>query len=230
MSRKVVLSGDPPVEITLRSSARMRRISLRVSRTDGAVTLSHPSWTSAEDALAFARTKADWIRRTLVAASPAAALRFGGMVPVAGVARRIVPGTGRAAVLGPETIALPGAEGEIARRLATHLRLWARDALAQACDRHAETVGRSYSALVLRDTRSRWGSCSAEGRLMFSWRLAMAPPAVLDYVAAHEVAHLVRMDHSAAFWRVVARLCPQYVHHRAWLRREGPGLMSIRFE
>jgi predicted metal-dependent hydrolase len=155
MSRKVVLSGDPPVEITLRSSARMRRISLRVSRTDGAVTLSHPSWTSAEDALAFARTKSDWIRRTLVATAPAHELRFGGSVPVAGVARRIVQGAGRAAVLGAETIALPGDEGDIARRLATYLRLWARDAW-----RRPATGMRTLS-----DGRIRRWSCATRGRV-----------------------------------------------------------------
>lgn len=229
MSRKVILTGTPPVEITLRASARARRLSLRVSRTDGAVTLSHPSWTKAEDALAFAQSQADWIRRTLEAAPQPRPLCFGGVVPVAGLPRRIVPAAGRTTILGEDTIALPCAETAIARRLATVLRLRARDALAEACDRHAHAVGRKYSALVLRDTRSRWGSCSSEGRLMFSWRLAMAPPAVLDYVAAHEVAHLVRMDHSTAFWKVVADLCPGHVGHRAWLRREGPALMAIRF-
>jgi predicted metal-dependent hydrolase len=229
MSRKVILAGHPPVEVTLRPSPRARRLSLRVSRTDGAVTLSHPSWTNAEDALAFAQSQADWIRRTLEAAPPPAPLCYGGHIPVAGLPRRIEPAQGRTTVLDEETIALPGREADITRRLATVLRLRARDALAEACDRHSAAVGRRYSALVLRDTRSRWGSCSAEGRLMFSWRLAMAPPEVLDYVAAHEVAHLVRMDHSVAFWRVVADLCPGYAGHRAWLRRDGPALMAIRF-
>jgi predicted metal-dependent hydrolase len=229
MARQVVLSGDPPVTITLRPSARARRISLRVSRSDGAVTLSHPSWTSEGEALAFARSKSDWIRRTLETASPPAALRFGASLPIAGTLRRIDPAPGRVPVLTDTTIALPGGEADIPRRLAHLLRLRARDALAAACDRHAAAVGRRYTALVLRDTRSRWGSCSAEGRLMFSWRLAMAPPAVLDYVAAHEVAHLVRMDHSPAFWRVVADLCPDHARLRAWLRRDGSALMAFRF-
>ncbi|MCU0907748.1 MAG: M48 family metallopeptidase [Rhodobacteraceae bacterium] len=228
-ARTVVLSGDPPVEITLRPSARARRISLRVSRSDGAVTLSHPSWTSADEALAFARSKSDWLRRTLETAPRPATLGFGDMVPVAGRLHRIVPAPGRVPVLADDTLALPGVAADVPRRLAQLLRLRARDALAGACDRHAAAVGRRYSALVLRDTRSRWGSCSAEGRLMFSWRLAMAPPTVLDYVAAHEVAHLVRMDHSAAFWKVVAGLCPAYPTHRAWLRRDGSALMAIRF-
>jgi len=229
MAHTVLLSGDPPITITLRPLSRARRISLRVSRSDGAVTVSHPSWTSADEALAFARSKSDWIRRTLETAASPAVLRFGACVPVAGTMRRIEPAPGRVPVLTDTTVALPGAEADIARRLAQLLRLRARDALAAACDARAAAVGRRYTALVLRDTRSRWGSCSAEGRLMFSWRLAMAPPAVLDYVAAHEVAHLVRMDHSAAFWRVVADLCPAYAIHRAWLRRDGSALMAFRF-
>jgi predicted metal-dependent hydrolase len=90
-----------------------------------------------------------------------------------------------------------------------------------ACDRHAAALGRQPRALSLRDTRSRWGSCTHDGRLMFSWRLAMAPPEVLDYVAAHEVAHLAHMDHSPAFWAATARLMPDYARHRAWLRAHG---------
>jgi predicted metal-dependent hydrolase len=78
--------------------------------------------------------------------------------------------------------------------------------------------------ISLRDTRSRWGSCSAEGRLMYSWRLIMAPPSVLDYVAAHEVAHLVQMNHSEAFWAVVQGLYPGWQRQRDWLRHQGGAL------
>ena len=86
-----------------------------------------------------------------------------------------------------------------------------------------------FTALALRDTRSRWGSCTHEGRLMYSWRLAMAPPEVLDYVAAHEVAHLAHMDHSPRFWAAVATLMPGYAPRRAWLRRNGADLMAWSF-
>jgi len=81
-----------------------------------------------------------------------------------------------------------------------------------------------------RDTRSRWGSCTAQGRLMFCWRLAMAPTVVQDYVAAHEAAHLVHMDHSRAYWGAVARIMPDYAHHRAWLRSHGAALHGYRFD
>src|SRR5690606_4279045 len=109
------------------------------------------------------------------------------------------------------------------------LKTVARDRLATASDRYAVALGRPYGRLTLRDTRSRWGSCSAAGDLMYSWRLVMAPAEVLDYVAAHEVAHLAEMNHSPAFWDVVARLCPDYRRHRTWLRANGGALHRVRF-
>ncbi|TGN54246.1 DUF45 domain-containing protein, partial [Paracoccus liaowanqingii] len=101
--------------------------------------------------------------------------------------------------------------------------------LRAACDGFSARLGRPYRAIVLRDTRSRWGSCTQDGRLMFSWRLAMAPPLVLDYVAAHEVAHLAHMDHSARFWAQTEALMPGHAPHRAWLRAQGGDLMLWRF-
>ena len=91
-------------------------------------------------------------------------------------------------------------------------------------------LGRRAVSVSLRDTRSRWGSCSAQGRLSFSWRLAMAPPEVLDYVAGHEAAHLVEMSHGQRYWEVVERIMPDYRRHRAWLKREGRKLHGFRFE
>ena len=110
------------------------------------------------------------------------------------------------------------------------LRTRARDALVAASDRYAGLIGRQYSRLTLRDTRSRWGSCSSTGALMYSWRLIMAPPEVLDYVAAHEVAHLAQMNHGPAFWALVEELMPDYAPRRAWLRDHGDRLHALRFD
>jgi predicted metal-dependent hydrolase len=100
----------------------------------------------------------------------------------------------------------------------------ARADLTAASTRHAAAVGREISRITIRDVRSRWGSCSASGRLSFSWRIVMAPPWVIDYLAAHEVAHLVHLDHSHRFWSLVAELCPGYAAARQWLRRHGAEL------
>ncbi len=115
-------------------------------------------------------------------------------------------------------------------QLKAFLKTRARDALAAPVAHYAGILGQEVHRITLRDTRSRWGSCTAQGHLMFSWRLVMAPPEVLDYVAAHEVAHLVEMNHSARFWAVVARLRPDYQTQRDWLRREGAGLHRVMFD
>jgi len=223
------LPGDPPIPLVLRRSARARRFSLRVSRLDGRVTLTLPARAAEAEALAFARSRADWLRRALADRPAARPVAAGDWLPVEGRPRRLMPGPGRSVRLDADTLWLPGDPAQTGRRAAAFLRTLARDRLALACDRHAARLGRRPAALVLRDTRSRWGSCTAGGRLMFNWRLAMAPPAVLDYVAAHEVAHLAQMNHSPAFWAVVEMLLPDHAAARRWLRAEGAALHAWRF-
>ncbi|WP_151719980.1 M48 family metallopeptidase [Gemmobacter serpentinus] len=224
------LPGQMPIEITLRRSARARRFSLRVSRLDGRVTLSIPTRAREADALAFARAQEAWLRRALIAVPPEDLPAFGGSLPVEGVARRLLPGTGRAPKLEAEALLVPGDPAQLGRRLAAFLKTLARDRLAAASDHYATLLGRPYTSLSLRDTRSRWGSCTHDGRLMYSWRLIMAPPQVLDYVCAHEVAHLAQMNHSPAFWAEVARLMPDYEVPRRWLKAKGQALHAIRFD
>jgi predicted metal-dependent hydrolase len=224
-----VLPGNPPVALTLRRSARARRISLRVSGLDGRVTLTLPRGVAEDEALAFARDKAGWLRRQLGKRPEEVAVAAGADIPVEGRMLALVPGRGRAIRQAGDTLLVPGPEETVAARLRAWLKTRARERLAAASDRHAATLGRPYARLTLRDTRSRWGSCSAAGGLMYSWRLVMAPPEVLDYVAAHEVAHLAEMNHSPAFWAIVARLCPGYAAPRRWLRENGAALHRYRF-
>ncbi|MFB2531095.1 M48 family metallopeptidase [Paracoccus sp. p3-h83] len=222
------LPTDPPLELTLRRSARARRFSLRVSRLDGRVMLTLPTRASEAEALAFARSKADWLRQMQAAAPVGRYLADGQMLPVEGVARRLTPAPLRVPRIEGEALLVPAGRdpGPVVQ---AWLRQLARTRLIAACDRHAARLGRRIAAVSLRDTRSRWGSCTHDGRLMFSWRLILAPPEVLDYVAAHEVAHLAEMNHSPAFWAVVARLMPDYARHRDWLRRHGAGLHAWQF-
>ena len=224
------LPGNPPVSLTLRRSARARRLSLRVSGIDGSVTLTVPRGVSEREALGFARDKGDWLRRTLQRQDPATEVGLGTLLPVEGVARRLVPGTGRAVTLAPDTLHVPGAPETAPARVQAWLRQLARSRLVAASEGHAESLGLRFSRITLRDTRSRWGSCTADGALMYSWRLIMAPPEVLDYVAAHEVAHLAEMNHSPAFWAVVHRLYGDHRAARGWLRAHGNALHRYRFE
>ena len=223
------LAGDPPIPLVLRRSARARRISLRISQLDGRVTLTLPKRLALREAMAFAQSKEGWIRKHLEERGADVQVGIGSDVPVGGRMLRVVPGKGRGVQLGAEEIAVPGPEARVGVRLQAYLKEVARDRLAGACDDYAARLGRSYSRITMRDTRSRWGSCTSEGALMFSWRLIMTPPEVLDYVAAHEVAHLAEMNHSPAFWAGVERIYGPYKEPRKWLRTEGNALHRYRF-
>ncbi|MGY6549241.1 MAG: M48 family metallopeptidase [Roseinatronobacter sp.] len=226
------LSGQPDLEVQLRRSARAQRLNLRVSGLDGKVTLSMPRRLPMREAIAFLSDKEDWLR--------AAVTRVPGPRPLRPGATLLLRGREHALIASPGLRRVTEAEGALnvppdpdgtrtPARLGAYLKAAAQAALLPRVERHARRLGRPVAAISLRDTRSRWGSCTADGRLMFSWRLVMAPPEVLDYVAAHEVAHLRHMDHSRAFWACVSELMPDYSPHRDWLRQHGAQLHSYRF-
>jgi predicted metal-dependent hydrolase len=171
------LPGDPPVPLLLRRSARAKRISLRISALDGRVTLTMPTRLPAREALAFAAEKEGWIRDHLARHPEVVEVGFGSEITVEGQLRQVVPGQARGVRLGHDEIAVGG--NSPARSLERYLKELARDRLAAASDHYAAQVGRSYEKLSLRDTRSRWGSCSTAGTLMYSWRLLLAPQEVL---------------------------------------------------
>ena len=180
------------------------------------------------EAAAFAAAREGWIRARLAERPPPPPLAPGVRLPVEGRPLPLLAAPGRAARVEGGALLVP--EGAAGPAVAALLKALARERLGAACAVHAAALGRAHGRIALRDPRSRWGSCTAAGNLMFSWRLAMAPPEVLSYVAAHEVAHLVRMDHSPAFWAAVERLDPKWRAARAWLRAEGPGLLAVRFD
>ena len=117
----------------------------------------------------------------------------------------------------------------VSSRVKAFFKIQAMLHLHQATDRYAAALGKPYGKITLRDTTSRWGSCSSQGNINYSWRLIMAPPDVLNYVVAHEVAHLAEMNHSAQFWAVVERLYPDYAEQRVWLRKHGEDLHRYVF-
>ena len=222
-----ILPGNPPIALTLRRSARARRISLRVSALDGRVTLTLPKGLPEREALDFARSKQDWLQGHLEARRPEVSVMPGARIPVEGQLYAVATGTGKRVTVEGYTLLVPGGQPA---RLQAWLKTLARDRLATASDRYSAALGRPYGRLTLRDTRSRWGSCSSSAGLSYSWRLIMAPPEVLDYVAAHEVAHLEQMNHSPAFWGLVEDLMPDYGTHRRWLRQHGTDLHRYRFD
>lgn len=224
-----LLPGSPPVEIVLKRSARARRFSLRVSRLDGRVTLSLPARAREAEAMAFARAQEGWIRETLADMPQRARVGIGSVLPVEGRMLLLSPGAGRAVWVEGDSLLIPGDPAQAGARAGAFLRALARERLVAASDRYAAMIGRRVARVTLRDTRSRWGSCAQDGALMYSWRLIMAPASVLDYVAAHEVAHMQEMNHSPAYWAVVDRLYPGWQVQRKWLHAEGQALHQYRF-
>ena len=223
------LPGTPPVEITLRRSARTRRFSLRVSQLDGRVTLSLPQRAREAEAMEFLRGHEDWLRAALARTPVHGLVTLGDQIPVEGRMLTLAAGTGRSLRVEGDQLLVPGDATQAGRRAMAFVQTLARDRLAAASDHYAAQIGRRVSRITLRDTRSRWGSCAQDGALMYSWRLVMAPPAVLTYVAAHEVAHMLEMNHSEAFWTVVTRLYPGWPTQRRWLQTEGNRLHAYHF-
>ena len=223
------LPGSPPDEITLRRSARSSRFSLRVSQLDGRVTLSMPLRARERDAMAFALGHESWLRAALARRPAQSTLAMGDTLLVEGRPLTLTPGTTRSPTIIGDSLHLPGNPEQAAARAAAYLKTLARDRLAAASDHYAAQIGRKVTRMTLRDTRSRWGSCAHDGALMYSWRLIMAPPTVLTYVAAHEVAHMVEMNHSDAFWAVVSRLYPAWQTQRKWLHSHGRDLHAYQF-
>ncbi len=226
---QIIQLGQPPIDVTLRRSARARRLSLRVSGLDGKVSLTLPGNSSLRQAEAFLHEKESWIRKHIDATVVCRPVAVGRAIPVEGRKRLIVEGAGKRVQLTDDELIIPQGDTQAARRVQAFLRVMARDRLAAASAQYAAQLGRSFGKITLRDTRSRWGSCTSDANLMFSWRLILAPPAILQYVAAHEVAHLAEMNHSPAFWAEVAGLMPDYQKPRKWLKTNGKHLHSFQF-
>lgn len=214
--------------VRLRRTGRARRMTLRVPRDGSGVVLTLPAHVPMAEGQAFAESRLSWLHQA-VARLPAPQVVAPGVVfPVEGRELRVTPAPVRRPVAEGEALLVPGHRpaGPV---VAVWLKQLALIRLRAASDRLSVTLGRPYRAIVMRDTRSRWGSCTHDGRLMYSWRLAMAPPPVLEYVAAHEVAHLAHMDHSPRFWAQVETLMPGHAKHRAWLKAHGGALMLWQF-
>lgn len=220
-----LLMPGQTAELRVRRNPRARRISLRVDTADNSIALTVPWNTSVEEGLRFARNQGDWLRRRLAAVPERIAFADGSQFEFLGstvTVRRMASGHTR---LADGVLYVSGAPEFMARRVSDWLKAQARTAIGLRAHALAEQTGRKVKAIRIRDTRTRWGSAAADGTLAFSWRLVLAPLDVLDYVVAHEVAHLTHMNHSAAFWALVARLCPTHAAPRAWLAANGAKLL-----
>jgi len=130
---------------------------------------------------------------------------------------------------GQPALVISGDTRHLPRRLADFLKREAKREIEPLVARHTAHVGRRAKSIRYKDTSSRWGSCTSDGVLSFSWRIMMAPPPVINYLVAHEVAHLKEMNHGPRFWNLCETLCPDTERCKAWLKRNGTALQAIRF-
>lgn len=220
-----------PITVTVRVSERARSYRLSLPHS-GAPVLTVPRHGRWPEAAAFLDRQTPWLAARIGRAPRPVPFAEGHAIPLRGLPHRIAA-TGRVrghvvvehGEAGP-VLHVPGAPEHLPRRLTDWLKQQAGRDLQAAVAVHAGRLEVAVSGIGLRDQSTRWGSCSSSGRLNFNWRLILAPPSVLDYVAAHEVAHRVHMNHSDAFWQTVKRTCPGMAAGRAWLKAHGGELMA----
>lgn len=225
--------------ITLKRVASARRFTLRVRAATRDVVLTMPPRSSIASARNFVEEHVDWIGARLEHLPKPMPFGAGEVVPIRGVNHIIVckphqrgtawiePGRKSVGASMLPQLCVAGGPEHLARRVKDFLMREAKHDIEAAVTRHAAKISVRPRRITLRDTTSRWGSCSSSGSLNFSWRLVMAPSFVLDYLAAHEVAHLVYMNHSPAFWKVVGKLTSHVDRGEAWLKANGAGLLRF---
>jgi predicted metal-dependent hydrolase len=216
--------------VRLRRHSQARRYTLRIHATSREVLLTMPPRGSVKQAREFAQKNGAWIATRLRRLPDAVPFAHGARLPLRGIDHRIEhrggvrgtvwvePGTGE------PRLCVAGAAPHLSRRVHDYLKREANRDLETASRAAARALGVAIKRVSVRDQSSRWGSCSSTGVVSYSWRLILAPAFVLNYLAAHEVAHLIEMNHSRRFWRLVERICPDMGRAKAWLDAHGADL------
>lgn len=217
------------VPLSCRRSRRARRLTLRVDPKHEVISLTAPQGLATREVLAFLDSHRDWLEERVQALPPRTPFAVGSLLPILDQPHRVAldKGARRGVWLSPGRLWVSGRTEHHSRRIEDFLRAEARRSLSDRAREKAAALPRRAKALSrvsVRDTRSRWGSCSSTGQLNFSWRLLLAPEAAFDYVVAHEVAHLTYPDHSPAFWALCEDLSDDMEAGREWLRQRGSQL------
>jgi predicted metal-dependent hydrolase len=215
----------------MRRHRQARRYTLRIHAATREVVLTMPPRGTVKEAKEFAQKHGGWIAARLCRLPEATPFAHGMIIPLRGLSHRIVHRRSARGTVWTETAAdgerlvfVAGDAPHVDRRIGDFLKREAKRELETACRRYGEKIGVRIKHVSVRDQSSRWGSCSTNGALSFSWRLILAPAFVLDYLAAHEVCHLIEMNHSPRFWRLVERLYPDFERAKAWLDVHGTDL------
>jgi predicted metal-dependent hydrolase len=230
-TRSIEIDGRK-LELTVKRDSRARRMTLRIEPGGQALKMTVPRGLPQREIDDFLSRQQGWLMTKLARYPRTNTLTEGRYVTLRGVPHRIER-TGKLRGVteiverdGENILLVGGAEDHLARRLREFLKAEARKELGERAHRHAAAIGRRINQITFKDTKSRWGSCSHDGNLSFSWRIVMAPPYVIDYLAAHEVAHLAEMNHSDRFWKICEQLCPEMHEAKHWLKRNG-GMLHV---
>jgi predicted metal-dependent hydrolase len=223
------------LQLTIRSDRRATRLTLRIEPGGRALRMTVPPGVPFGDVEDFLARHHGWLASRLANIPADASLAEGRAIMLRGVEHRIVATgklrglTERSLIDGEPVLLVSGEPQHVGRRLSDFLKKEARRDLEELALFHARISGKRIASISLKDTKSRWGSCTHDGNLSFSWRIVMAPPHVIDYLAAHEVAHLTEMNHGPRFWALCERLCPGTREAKAWLKRHGSALHAVDF-
>ncbi len=216
--------------LRLRINPRARRIALRLDNSNRVMNLVVPKRFSMKKARIFALEHQGWIKQKLEELPAQIQFEHGTKVPVLGALRTV--NINYDTTLKITNIALNSNEIMVStnqedptNRITRFLKREARATLSGLASEKAAEINKTISAIQIRDTKSRWGSCGPDGRISFSWRLIFAPWESMDYVVAHEVAHLVHMNHGKEFWALCAELCEDYPAGKKWMRANGHELV-----
>jgi predicted metal-dependent hydrolase len=216
-------------------NARATRLTLRIDADGQGLRVTVPPGMQMTEVDRFLLRHQGWLEKRLQKVPDQPAVRPGVKIPIRGVPHLIVYEAGtrgtaeiRQLTEGPALI-VHGERHHLQRRVADFLKREAKREIEPLVAKHTQKAGRRAASIRFKDTSSRWGSCSAAGNLSFSWRIMMAPPPVIDYLVAHEVAHLREMNHGPKFWALCRELCPDTDRCRAWLKRNGGALQAIGF-
>ncbi len=217
------------IPLIYKSHRRAKRMKWRFDAASGSGVVTVPSYCSKLEAFRFAGKHLDWLEEQKHASPDRILLMPENVIPILGAPYKILhdPKAHAMVELKEETIIVGGSLEGFPVRLENYLKKTAKEHIEPKAIAFAEKTGVSFKKVQVRDTKSRWGSCSTTGTLSFSWRLIMTPPEILDYVVAHEIAHISEMNHSKAFWALVDTLVENAKPARRWLRTEGQALMSI---
>ena len=214
-----------------------RQLTLRIDAGGRSLRVTIPPGLAHGEVNRFLKRQQDWLEERLAKLPKRPLVRPGIRIPLRGVPHAIVHLPERRGTVtvgrkvdGTPALFVHGEREHLPRRLADFLKKQAKKDIEALVLKHTTAINKRAKSVRFRDTSSRWGSCTSDGKLSFSWRIMMAPKPVINYLVAHEVAHLRQMNHGPKFWKLCEELCPDTERCKDWLKRNGNALQAIQFE